>query len=128
MTDTTPPPAPAWQARALAATTGTKFGAILRCALDVEPEAQPRYIGRASVTSGGLLVCDFVDEGGQYHAASLIGSAGSLDDSVEGLAERLGLAGEDLEALQWTIAGSLQVTLGKNDPATSPSQRTNSLY
>lgn len=77
--------------KVLAATYGTKLGAILRCALDVERDAQPRFVGKATVTSDGFIVCNFVDSDGEAHFGAFVGSKQDLWGNVLGLCDHLKL-------------------------------------
>ena len=91
---------PRWQIRALAATKGTRFGAILRCAINRNiPEAFPQFSGKATVTSDGFVMCNFTDANGRFHMGAFVGSASDLSINVAGLADHLDLNGEDRKAL-----------------------------
>ena len=94
MSDTQP-----WKDRALAATQGSQFGAILRCAMGVERDATPRFEGKASITSDGYVMCDFVDRNGGAHMGSFVGDLGDLELNIRGLSRHLDLAVEDIEEL-----------------------------
>lgn len=89
-----------WQDRALAATRQSKTGAILRCALKADNDGIPRYEGKASVTSDGFMICDFVNREGQRHMGAFAGSMEDLENNVEGLAVHLGLNAEETEELR----------------------------
>ena len=88
-----------WKDKALAATRGSQFGAILRCAFDVEREAKPRFCGKATITSDGFVMCDFVDLNGGAHWGAFVGDFTGLDRNVEGLAKHLALNSDDHNAL-----------------------------
>lgn len=85
---------PVWQWKALQATRGTRFGAILACAseryYDAAP-ATPRFVGRASVTSDGFVMCNFVDQRGNGHRGAFVGAIADLNANVSGLADHLAL-------------------------------------
>ena len=75
-----------WQDTALAATRGSRLGAMLACALGRNPESGPRFIGRANISSDGYIFADFVDSREQYHFGALAGAASDLERNVKGLA------------------------------------------
>lgn len=83
-------PAPDWQAKALAATRGTRLGAILHAALGVEKPA-PCFNGRATVTSDGFFMCDFTDGNGNQHMGAFGGAVADLERNLNGLAAHLHL-------------------------------------
>lgn len=88
-----------WKDKALAATKGSKFGAILACAAGVEQPA-PYFSGKASVTSDGFVMCNFTDHRGYGYMGAFVGSISDLDRNVEGLARHLKLSAEDHDALK----------------------------
>ena len=109
-----------WRSRALAATRGTRLGAILSCALnplrDSAPDC-PRFVGRAVVTSDGYLMCSFVDKDGYGHNHALAGSMVDLDANISGLARHLQLNDEDRISLEcairlWIVADYRSATQG----------------
>ena len=63
---------------ALAAADGTQTGAILRCALGRNTDAVPRFEGKASVTSDGFVMCNFIDRNGEGHMGAFVGSYDDL--------------------------------------------------
>jgi hypothetical protein len=89
------------QERVLAATNGTQTGAILRCAFNKNgPGETPRFEGRASVTSDGFVMCNFVDAGGRGHHSAFVGSMADLNDNLVRLSDHLRLdAAEDEELM-----------------------------
>ena len=94
-----------WQDKALAATNGSQFGAILRCALDRnEPDDVPCFNGKASVTSDGFVMCNFIDRDGRCHLGAFVGSATDLHRNVAGLANHLKLNVADHNAMRAAIA------------------------
>ena len=88
-----------WRARALAATQGSRFGAILRCALNVERDAIPRFEGAPSLTSDGFLLCNFVDRNGNLHWGAFVGSADDVARNLEGLCAHLRMTRADAREL-----------------------------
>lgn len=98
-----PAPSSDWLQRALVASRGTRTGAILACAAGVEHPA-PHFVGKASVTSDGFLMCDFVDREDGYHHGAFVGSASDLDSNIDGLARFLRFSREDSVALRALIA------------------------
>jgi hypothetical protein len=92
-----------WQDKALASTRGTKFGAILRVALG-QTTGFTRFVGKASITSDGFVMCDFVDKDGEGHHGAFVGEVSDLDRNVEGLAKHLTLNSDDHNALTAAVA------------------------
>ena len=81
-----------WQERALEATGGIKsqFGAIIVSALDKNVEGEnPQFIGKATVTSDGFLMCGFIDQHGGQHMGAFVGSLDDLWHNADGLAKHL---------------------------------------
>lgn len=91
-----------WRDRLLAATRGTQLGAIARCALGRNDDSVPRFEGRASVTSDGFVMCDFVDRDGNGHWGAFVGSDDDLERNVIGVADHLQLS--DAERAEWFAA------------------------
>jgi hypothetical protein len=86
--------------RILGSTVGTKLGAILRCALGANREHDaPRFVGKASVTSDGFIMCSFVGGDNSFHPGAFVGSLADLDDNLEGLSRHLQLPADDKETL-----------------------------
>lgn len=85
----------AWCDKAIAATRGTQFGAIVACALGVERDATPRFVGKGIVTSDGFLMCGFVDRNGTGHHGALVGAMADCESNISGLSKHLGLSRED---------------------------------
>lgn len=77
--------------RILEATVDTKFGAILRCALNVERDATPRFTNKATVTSDGYVMCNFVDRDGNMRWGAFVGSKEDVLQNVRGLSRHLRL-------------------------------------
>ena len=92
-----------WKDKAIAESDGTQTGAILRCALDLNTDAYPRFEGKATVTSDGFLMCNFVDRNGRGHYGAFVGSVGDLHRNIASLANNLKLADQDHEALRAAI-------------------------
>ncbi|MCK1671080.1 hypothetical protein [Bradyrhizobium sp. 150] len=84
-----------WQDKAMAATRGSQLGAIIACALGRNPDDVPRFNGKASVTSDGFIMCDFVDRSGEGRMSALAGSLSDLERNVKGLADHLQLTAEE---------------------------------
>lgn len=99
------------QKKILAVTQNGQFGAILRCALDVERDALPRFTGRAMVTSDGFVMCNFVDSSGQVRMGAFVGSKADLVQNVEGLSRWLKLSPEDERELRTLVDGWLGIEI-----------------
>lgn len=87
-----------WKHKALAATQGSQFGAILHAATGTEKEA-PAFTGKAIVTSDGFVQANFVGKDGRAHHGAFVGSLVDLRDNTLGLAAQLKLAADDRRAL-----------------------------
>jgi hypothetical protein len=105
-------PAPSWKQRALAATSGSQFGAIVAAALGEEIPA-PCFRGRPSITSDGYLMCDFVDRDGNGRMGAFVGSLADVVRNTCGLADHLGLKGAEradyVAAISRWVGRSLEV-------------------
>ena len=88
-----------WQRRALDATSGTRFGAILHAALQ-ESKAPPCFDARAIVTSDGLVMAGFTDSSGIHHCGAFAGSLADLESKCDGLSRHLSLDAIDNTALR----------------------------
>lgn len=86
--------------KALAATAGTQFGAIIRCAYDLERDACPRFVGKASITSDGFVMCSFVDRHGEGHMGAFVGSARDLSANIAGLIRHCSMKADEAEAFR----------------------------
>lgn len=80
-----------WQDKAIAATNGSHFGAVLACALGREIPA-PHFNGKASVTSDGFVMCSFTGSDGRDHMGAFVGSLSDLERNSVGLAKHLELS------------------------------------
>lgn len=75
----------------LATTRGTQTGAILACIFGEDRDAEPRFEGKAIVTSDGFLMANFVDSNGTYHHGAFVGSVSDLDENLVRLQRHMGL-------------------------------------
>jgi hypothetical protein len=97
---------PELQARILSATLQTQLGAILAYALgDDCYDEGPHFVGRASVTFDGYVMCDFVTRDGEYEHGAFVGALATLDRNLQRLAKHLNLNAADLEQLLAAVAG-----------------------
>lgn len=91
-----------WREKALLATKGTQFGAIIHEAFrqadllkpGASPESDqdrsgPRFIGKCYITSDGFVMCDFIDRDGRCHLGAFVGTWRDVERNMEGLAEHL---------------------------------------
>lgn len=99
----------------VATTSGTKTGAILRCALGLNrttgdskgPQTEvigPAFIGKASVTSDGYVMCNYIDRDGTPHMGAFVGSVSDLDDNLKHVRNFMGLTAEQYNALTAAVA------------------------
>ena len=79
-----------WQDRITQASRGTQTGAIVACALKREIPA-PHYIGRASVTSDGFLMCSCAAANGAHHMGAFVGSLSDLIENCVKLSKHVKL-------------------------------------
>jgi hypothetical protein len=93
-----------WQGITLAATNGTKLGAILRAAYGEPHEDGIAWFGsHATVTSDGFLIADFVESNGEYHMGAFVGSLSDLKDNLGNLARHCKLTEADAIALECAV-------------------------
>jgi hypothetical protein len=83
-----------WKEKSLAATRGTKFGAVVACALNHETPA-PCFSGKASVTSDKFVMCNYTDANGEGHMGAFVGSLDDIERNAVGLANHLKLSGDE---------------------------------
>lgn len=94
-----------WKDKAIAATNGSQFGAILRCASERNTDQCPRFEGKAYITSDGFVMCSFVTRDGEYKSGAFVGSAKDLYRNVDGLSAHLRLSVDDQAALKALVDG-----------------------
>lgn len=100
-----------WKDKCVLATRGSQFGAIIECAFGVgKGETTPRFVGNASVTSDGFIMCDFIDRNGQYRRGAFVGGVDDLDRNVRGLIGHLKLLAP--EAVEFEAA--IKAWVGKD--------------
>ncbi len=102
---------PELQQKILGCTRGSKLGAILRCALNVDRTDIPRFTSKAIVTSDGYLMANFVDSDGHAHLGAFVGSKSDLLLNVDGLAKHLSLSPEERSELVTLIDGWMCVEI-----------------
>jgi len=83
-----------WQAKAIAATRGTKFGVMLLSALGVEPD-HPPSCGKPCVTSDGFLIGGFTSEHGERHMGALLGDVADLETNIVAFPTHLGMTPDE---------------------------------
>ena len=92
--------------RILAATNGSQLGAILRCAFNKNGQLKRMlFVGQASVTSDGFVMCSFIDGRGESHLGAFVGSISDLDENIARLEKHLKLTAGEIEELNAAIAG-----------------------
>jgi len=87
-----------WKTKALAATKGSQFGAVLSSAFNKKIKA-PCFTSKAIITSDGYVQANFVDKIGVARNSAFVGSATDLVRNTRGLADYLKLAAEDRKEL-----------------------------
>jgi hypothetical protein len=93
-----------WKQQALAATSGSQFGAILSSALGEKIEA-PCFTSKAVVTSDGFVQANFVGKDGRAHLGAFVGAATDLVDNIKDLASHLKLSEKDRAELFAAVRG-----------------------
>lgn len=95
-----------WKDKALAATRGSQFGAIIRCALgrDAGQTTGPRFVGKANITSDRFIMCNFIDSNGQFRHGAFVGAFDDLTRNYRGLSDHLKLNDKDRAAFRRVLA------------------------
>lgn len=90
-----------WQYRAIEATQGpnTKLGAILLAVLRKQRNTRPQFVGSATITSDGFIMCDFIAGNGRYHYGAFVCAVEDLVHNFRGLAEHLRLKDSEAEEM-----------------------------
>ena len=93
-----------WQFRAIEATHGpkSKLGAILLAVLERQRRTRPQFVGKATITSDGFVMCSFTDKHGNHHLGAFVCEVDELVRNFSGLADHLKL--DDIERLQMFAA------------------------
>lgn len=87
-----------WRLDALRATRGSRFGCILHAVWRLPmPADGPEFDTSASVTSDGMVMCNYRGADGRYHSGAFVGTHRELVANVKGLAKHLGLSSADAE-------------------------------
>lgn len=81
----------------------TQTHAIIACALGRDPMTTAKFLGKATVTSDGFIMCDFVDHDGQGRRGAFAGTMVELDDNLIGLIKHLNLGEHELTQLRALI-------------------------
>lgn len=91
-----------YKEKALAATRGSQLGAVLAAAFGEEIDA-PRFDGKATVTSDGFVMCNFIDKNENYYMGAFVGSVHDLYANIQGLSDHLSLNKGDRDQLKEKI-------------------------
>lgn len=85
-----------WKQTALAATRGTRFGAIIKCVFGKTTGKDiPRFVGKAIVTSDGFVQCNFVSSDGAMRHGAFVGDVRDLEKNTADLIVHLELTDEE---------------------------------
>lgn len=100
---------PLWHVLALGATKGTRFGAIIRCALHGagladEGNALQKFIGKAVITSDGYVQCNLISADGAMRHSAFVGDASDLERNTADLIQHIELTPEDTQAFLAAMA------------------------
>lgn len=71
--------------------TGGQFHAIIAAILGRDPKTTAKFVGKASVTSDGFVMCSFVDPDGWHHHGAFVCAYSDLDRNIGGLKDHLDL-------------------------------------
>lgn len=93
-----------WKYRAIEATRGpqSQLGAILLAALGKQRNTRPQFVGSATITSDGFIMCSFIGKDGRHHMGAFVGDVADLVRNFRGLADHLKL--NDLERVEMFAA------------------------
>lgn len=91
--------------RVLQTTKGTQLGAILSCAMGEDRDILPRYVGKASITSDGFIMCSFIGSDGEAHSGAFVGSVEDLDANLLRLKTHMHLSNAQYNDLTTIVAG-----------------------
>ena len=100
-----------WKEKAIAATRGSQFGAVLCAATGTDAPA-PCFTSKASITSDGFVMANFTGSDGRQHMGAFVGSASDLVSNTVGLANHLKLNGSDRAELFATVRGWIETDHG----------------
>jgi len=87
-----------WRLKLIEATQGNQsmLGCVVLAAIGREPENPPYFRGKAQITAGGDVLCDFVGRGSKkgesvYHVMARVGDDEDFARNILGLAINCGL-------------------------------------
>jgi len=83
-----------WKERALAATRGSRFGAIFCAATDTKCDP-PCFTSKAIITSDNFVMANFTGADGRHHMGAFVGSVSDLVRNTNGLADHLKLTDQE---------------------------------
>jgi len=104
-----------WKEKAIAATRGSQFGAVLCVATGTDAPA-PCFTSKASITSDGYVMADFTGKDGRSHMGAFVGSASDLVNNTVGLADHLKLNAEERAELFAAVRGWIAADHGGGGP------------
>ncbi len=83
--------------RLIEATQGnqTRLGAVVLAAIGRRPDNPPYLSGRATITSDGLLMCDFTSKDGVFHPGALVGDDEDFARNLLGLCNHCQLSNDE---------------------------------
>lgn len=94
-----------WEDKVLAATGGTRIGAMISAALNEDTDRLPSFAGSACCTSDGFLMAGFTGRGGDYHGGALAGSITEYIANVRGVASHCKLNKDDRTSFYAVMKG-----------------------
>ena len=73
----------------------TQLGAIVMAAIGKKPPSPPELVGKATITSDGMVMCDFIDPSGTYHYGAFVCSDRDMVRNIVGLANHCNLSNDE---------------------------------
>lgn len=94
-----------WRYRAVAATRGTRLGAMILAAMGKQRNTRPQFVGQACITSDGYIMCSFIGKDGHHHQGAMAGDVRDLIANLHGLATHLKLSEDEARELFALVRG-----------------------
>lgn len=74
--------------------------AILSAMIGRDPVTTARYVGRATTTSDGFVMCNFVGANGDCHMGAFVSSYDEIERNVLSVADTLGFDDDERDEVQ----------------------------
>lgn len=79
------------------------------------PIANPRFSGKATITSDGFVMCNFTASNGENHMGAFVGSVTDLVRNTKGLGDHLKLSDDDRKEFYHTITNWIGMNYSGRD-------------